>query len=174
MTQSSTDSSLVERLLGYAESGFATGHKTDCATAAYELVALAADRDAAREVYLTLQQSNAVLASRISTLERELEEASEQRDERRADSDAYKAAMKSYFEQLLSEHNAKVEAQRALTAAEAKAARMGESLKPFASEASRYGAYGDGSQRAWLNCTVADLRAARSALQSEEDREGGE
>ena len=68
MTQSSTDSSLVERLLGYAESGFATGHKTDCATAAYELVALAADRDAAREVYLTLQQSNAVLASRVADL----------------------------------------------------------------------------------------------------------
>jgi hypothetical protein len=59
----------------------------------------------------------------------------------------------------------------ALTAAEAKIARMGEALKPFASEASRYGEYGDGSQRAWLNCTVADLRAARSALQSE-DREG--
>ena len=34
-----------------------------------ELTALAADRDAARKVYLTLQQSNAVLASRISTLE---------------------------------------------------------------------------------------------------------
>jgi hypothetical protein len=66
MTQSSTDSSLVERLLGYAESGFATDHKTDCAAAAYELVALAADRDAAREVYLTLQQSNAVLASQHS------------------------------------------------------------------------------------------------------------
>jgi predicted nucleic acid-binding Zn-ribbon protein len=70
----------VERLLGYAESGFATGHKTDCATAAYELVALAADRDAAREVYLTLQQSNAVLASRISTLERELERMTYERD----------------------------------------------------------------------------------------------
>ena len=37
--------------------------------AADELTALTADRDAARKVYLTLQQSNAVLASRISTLE---------------------------------------------------------------------------------------------------------
>ena len=58
------------------------------------------------------------------------------------------------------------EAADRISTLERELARMGEALKPFASEASRYGEYGDGSQRAWLNCTVADLRAARSALQS--------
>jgi hypothetical protein len=58
------------------------------------------------------------------------------------------------------------EAADRISTLERELARMGEALKPFASEAGRYGAYGDGSQRAWLNCTVADLRAARSALQS--------
>jgi hypothetical protein len=69
----------------------------------------------------------------------------------------------------------------ALTAAEAKAARMGEALKPFA-DASALVEYSDdnGSAGAWIAASdalhliprVKHLRAARSALQSEKDREG--
>ena len=61
-------------------------------------------------------------------------------------------------------HRVLHEAADELTALTAKVALLTEALRPFASEAARYGAYGDGSQRAWLNCTVADLRSARRAL----------
>ena len=102
----------------------------------------------------------AAVIGAITALERELEEARAERD--------------SYERQTLEKIELLFSIDDDLTAAEAKVARMGEALKPFASEAGRYGAYGDGSQRAWLNCTVADLRAARSALQSEKDRKGEE
>jgi hypothetical protein len=149
MTQSSTDSSLVERLRAVE-------------------TALASDRPYAASV-------SSEAASRISTLERELEDAralNEQNFGRtlvQANHDLRsqldRVTSPQYLEEALSKLRVVDEAR--LTAAEAKVARMGEALNPFASEASRYGAYGDGSQRAWLNCTVADLRAARSALQSE-------
>jgi hypothetical protein len=67
-------------------------------------------------------------ADAITTLDRELEEARAQRDARREDSDSYKASMKTYFEQSLSEHNAKVEAQRALSASQAEVERLKEAL----------------------------------------------
>jgi chromosome segregation ATPase len=110
-------------------------------------------------------------ADRISTLERELVEMRSAVEQLRGESYLASAEAAEFHRD-----NAVTmwDAERArATAAEAKVARRGEALKPFASEASRYGEYGDGSQRAWLNCTVADLRAARSALQSENDREGG-
>jgi hypothetical protein len=68
-------------------------------------------------------------------------------------------------------------------AAEAKVARMGEALKPFA-EAAALVEYSDdnGWAGAWMAASdalhliprVKHLRAARSALQSEKDREGGD
>ena len=60
-------------------------------------------------------------ADRIEALERE-------RDARQEDSDSYKASMKTYFGQSLSENNAKVEAQRALAASQAEASRLREAL----------------------------------------------
>jgi hypothetical protein len=101
-------------------------------------------------------------ADLISALERELEEARATNEQLRGETYLASAEAAEFHRD-----NAVTmwDAERArATAAEAKVARMGEALKPFASEASRYGEYGDGSQRAWLNCTVADLRAARSAL----------
>ena len=74
----------------------------------------------------------------------------------------------NYADEVSSEARKLSEANTELTA---KVALLTEALRPFASEAARYGAYGDGSQRAWLNCTVADLRSARRAL-SEPDKEG--
>ena len=113
-------------------------------------------------------------ASRISTLERELEEAREQ----------WGLATLA----LDSMHQNRDTVQRHFdactiraTAAEAKAARMGDALKPFA-DARALVEYSDdnGSAGAWIAASdalhliprVKHLRAARSALQSEEDREG--
>lgn len=87
-----------------------------------ELDAVTRDRDAGRTVYLTIQQSAAVLASRF-------------------------------------------------TAAEAKAARMGEALKAMLQRFELYAGPND------IHAGHHDLellKLARSALQSEKDRESGE
>ena len=92
------------------------------------------------------------------------------------------AAMQTYFEQLLSEHNAKVEAQRANTALTAKVALLTEALRPFSHAAG--GVFTRNfnasdvlflksatASHAESKITAGDLFAARRAL-SEPDKEG--
>lgn len=104
-------------------------------------------------------------ADRIEALERE-------RDARQEDSDSYKASMKTYFEQSLSEHNAKVEAQRALAASQAEASRMREALRPFAEymgdmDRDNLGnPLPDDAGVGWVYLTQGDFRRAKDALSS--------
>lgn len=103
-------------------------------------------------------------ADRIEALERE-------RDARQEDSDSYKASMKTYFEQSLSEHNAKVEAQRALAASQAEASRLREALTPFAEymgdmDRDNLGnPLPDDAGVGWVYLTQGDFRRARAALE---------
>jgi uncharacterized protein with LGFP repeats len=111
-------------------------------------------------------------ASRISTLERELEEARATNEQLRGETYLASAEAAEFHRD-----NAVTmwDAERArATAAEAKVARMGEALKPFADAADSYDPdEGDDRHAAWAHdFTIGSLRRARSALQSEKDREG--
>lgn len=145
MTQSSTDS-LVERLRAYAESGFATDHKTDCAEA----------------------------ADLISTLERELEEARGNCVRLLTAAQEDFVLMKETAATVMSLTQRERAASIALTA-------MGEALKPFTcaenQRVNKLALRPDIDH--WpltegYGITFGDIRRARSALQSEKDREGGE
>lgn len=94
-----------------------------------------------------------------------LEAVGRERDARQEDSDSYKASMKEYFEQSLSEHNAKVEAHRALSTANAEVERLTRE-RDEAQALARFNA------EQWANLAARrklDIAAeARPALQQED------
>jgi len=164
MTQSSTDSSLVERL---REGPIRTGDTED---GEYELFDI-------EEAAQTMHEA----ADRISTLERELEEARAAVEQLRGETYLASAEAAEFHRD-----NAVTmwDAERArATVAEAKVARMGEALKPFSVAAggvfTRNFNASDvlfwkpaAASHAESVITAGHLFAARSALQSEKDREG--
>jgi len=106
-----------------------------------------------------------------------------ERDARQEDSDTYKAAMKLYFEQSISEHNAKVEAMARATAAEARVAQLETALNGLVNRLDE--AHADPRYKAvWTIAQLhgapysgptytAELAAARTALSQSPDRESG-
>jgi hypothetical protein len=193
MTQSSTDSSLVERLS--ADRDEALRYATNLLTSYVnkycdpvpewaplpDLIGVLTQIDNASTVTADILAQSQAAEARISTLERELEEA-RARFEKHSD---YSIQLQRIIEAICHGrelrpdsaelHHHKM-AQTYLTAAEAKAARTRQALKPFAEAADSYDPdEGDGRNAAWAHdFTIGSLRAALSALQSEEDREGGE
>ncbi len=164
MTQSSTDSSLVERL---REGPIRTGDTED---GEYELFDV-------EEATQTMHEA----ADLISTLERELEEARGNCVRLLTAAQEDFVLMKETAATVMSLTQRERAASIALTAAEAKVARMGEALKPFTcaenQRVNKLALRPDIDH--WpltegYGITFGDIRRARSALQSEKDREGGE
>lgn len=167
MTQSSTDSSLVERL---REGPIRTGDTED---GEYELFDV-------EEATQTMHEA----ADLISTLERELEEARGDCVRLLTAAQEDFVLMKETAATVMSLTQRERAASIALTAAEAKAARMGEALAWSMDEIDILSnkmsgfAYPQGMVPARRQDQLDNYRKAvdarRSALQSEKDREGGE
>lgn len=190
MTQSSTDNSLVERLRealgGIAIPAMMTDNLAISLATYFDDGSEPNEHPAWSDAAInganaTLDAIHAHYASAISTLERELEEAralvkKEQEawmDIERANRELFDGAVDDILKIKAAEARA--------TAAEAKVARMGEALKPFAKAGELVGT--DATYDFWAYRPAAgdeygisgnDLARARSALQSEKDREGGE
>jgi hypothetical protein len=198
LTQSSTDSSLVERL----RPSYVVDAGLQVIVRALREHGCEAEAFTLNEWIVANNARKSEAADRISTLERELEEARLERMRAEAREKGTNAAVETLSSELKEARALNVwistcaaaaradaefhrdnavtmwDAERArATAAEAKVALLTEALRPFAEAADSIDDNEGDRIEMWehpasMQVTAADFRAARSALQSEKDREG--